>query len=265
MIDLYAAELIKQGGRPLHRRFLFIVPALLLLGAILVALIRLFGVQAELPPLTGVGVQFAASLFGFLGVILGVLVAASIGSCDTDFGTARLMYTQDPRRWRHALVRVAVVFTWFLVVLILTAVAAVILDLAVGLHSALGYDITGAFRALSDLGRVAATALPVLLIALLGATVARALLGGIFAWLVYSILEAFTNNLAGADLGQLAPALGAVSGAARAVAPWLLNGLGAALEGQGRFPAGVAALALVVWIAVLTGLLVLVLERRDVA
>lgn len=265
MIDLFAAELIKQGGRPLHRRFLFVVPAFLLLGAILVALVRLVGAQTDLPPLTGVGVEFAASLFGFLGVILGVLVASSIGSCDTDFGTARLMYTQDPRRWRHALVRVAAAFTWFLVVLILTAVAAIILDLAVGLHSDLGYDITGAFRALAALGQVAATALPILLIALLGATLARALLGGIFAWLVYSIFEALINNLAGTDLGQLAPSLGAISGVARAVAPWLLNGLSTALEGQGSFPAGVAALALIVWIAILTGLLILVLERRDVA
>jgi hypothetical protein len=110
-----------------------------------------------------------------------------------------------------------------------------------------------------------ATAFPVILLGLLAATWARNLLGGLFAALVYSFFDLVVSGLARLPEAAVPGWLDLILRASRAVAPWLPSGLGEALAGgPGAWPPGLAVALLIVYVVGLTGLLALLLERRDV-
>lgn len=265
MISLLTAELIKHGRRPLYRRLLLALPILLLLAAVSVLFIRFTVGVSDFEAESGAGISFATNLFGLLGVISAVAVAAGVGSAEYDFGTARLIFVEEPRRWRHAIVRVIWLIGWFVALVALTALAGLVLDLAIGLHRAGPFDGAAWGREFGFIGRSALVAFPTVLIGLVFATLARHQLGGIFAALGYSLADRVIISAAEVPRG-LAPAwLEPILEFCRQIAPAFLSGVGAAFEGRpSAAPIAVGALVLAVWIAVLIGLLVVTLERRDV-
>jgi ABC-type transport system involved in multi-copper enzyme maturation permease subunit len=271
MIRLYLAELIKQGNRPLHRWLFLFLPVIYLLAALYFVLLRIFGGGGGDSPMSpGTGLGFAAASFSWLGAIFAVGVASSIGSSEYDFNTARLAFTQEPRRWLHALVRAAAVLTWLLGLLVLAAIGGLVLDLAMGLSRSVFFDVGRLGGPLADLLRAAATTYPIVLVSLLMATLTRTLIGGIFIWLAYSLGEGIVAAIGAITAGGLSGALpgflDAIVTVARAVAPWTLAGIGNALAGRSEaLPAGLGAVLLIVYVAVPVLLLMLLLERRDVA
>ncbi len=267
MIRLLLAEIVKQGKRPIHRRLLIALPVFFLLATLLFVVLRVVGADAELPGGPGIGLAFAANnLFPFFGVIFAVATASSIGSSEYDFATARLVFTQEPRRWLHAIVRALTVLLWLLVLVVLVALAGTLLDLAMSLHRAGPYRVEALGPELARLVRTGATAYPVILLGLLAATWARNLLGGLFAVLVYSFFDLVVSGLARLPEAAVPGWLDLILRASRAVAPWLPSGLGEALAGEpGAWPPGLAVALLIAYVVGLTGLLALLLERRDVA
>ena len=266
MIRLIQAEILKQGKRPIHRRLLIALPAFCLLAALLFVVLKIVRADAELPGGPGTGLAFATSLFGFFGVIFAVATASSVGSSEYEYATARLVFTQEPRRWRHAIARAITVLSWLLALVLLIALTGTLFDLAIGLHRTVTFQPSALGTELANLGRAGATAYPVVLLGLLAATWTRNLLGGLFVALVYSLFDRVVTSLAQVPPAALPGWLDAILQVTRALAPWLLSGLGSALSGEpGAWPAGVAVGLLVVYVVGLTGLLALLLERRDVA
>lgn len=265
MIRLYQAELIKQGKRPLHRWLFVFLPILYLLGTAYFVLIRLFGGAADSPVPPGAGIGFAAGSFSWLGAIFAIGVASSIGSSEYDFNTARLAFTQEPRRWLHAIVRAAAVLTWLIGLLLVALIGGLLLDLAMGLSRATFFDAEAIGDPVANLLRAAATTYPIVLVGLLAATLTRSLVGGIFVWIGYSVLEWLIRAISGIPLGA-APFLDAIVSFAKAVAPWTLAGLGDSLAGRsGALPPLLGAVLLILYVAIPILLLMLLLDRRDVA
>lgn len=266
MIRLYLAELIKQGNRPMHRWLFLFLPVIFLLASIYFILLRVIGGTTDSPVAPGTGISFAANSFSWLGAIFAVGVASSIGSSEYDFNTARLVFTQEPRRWLHAVVRAAAVLTWLLGLLVVAAVGGIALDLAMGLTRTTFFDAREIGEPLVNLLRAAATTYPIVLVSLLVATLTRTLIGGIFVWLAYSVAEGILVFIAGNLSGLLPGFLEAVATVAKTVAPWTLAGLGNALAGQSQaLPPALGAVLLIVYVAVPVLLLMWLLERRDVA